>query len=175
MGITGRGALLSRLFSGSKRESTFVRRSNVYVSHTDGEILVASMWNHGGLFAEMDGGVEPCPKDDAEALGVLLTRKLTECQFRKEFDYSGRKRSAWPAYQASGLKTLKAFEEQYVEYGVGGASAANVTWQIESPPFPNGVSLISARSAGTSPAELGKWVLEFHRFHLEVRSRVLGA
>jgi len=166
--------LLSRLFSGLKRESTFVRRSNVYVPHTDGEILVASMWNHGGLFAEMDGGVEACPMDDAEALGVLLTRKLAECQFRKEFDYSGRKRSAWPAYRASGLKTLEAFEERYVQYGVGGANAANVTWQIGSPPFPNDVSLLSARSVGTSPLALGKWILEFHRFQLEVRSKVLG-
>jgi len=166
--------LLSRLFGRSEPESTFVRRCHVYVPREDGEILVASMWNHAGLFAEMDHGVEACARDDAEALGGLVKRKLAECRFKAEFDYSKRKRSDWPAYQASGLKTVKAFEEQYVAYGVGGANAANVTWQIEGPPFPNDVSLLSARSIGTSPVELGKWILEFHRFHLEVRSKVLG-
>jgi hypothetical protein len=49
-----------------------------------------------------------------------------------------------------------------------------VTWQIESPRFVNEVSLVSSRSAGTSHADMGRWVLDFHRFHLEVRSRVLG-
>lgn len=132
------------------------------------------MWNHGGLFAEMDDGVGACARDDAEALGGLVTRKLAECRFRAEFDYSKRKRSEWPAFQASGLRAIKVFEERYVPYGLGGANAANIIWQLESPSYPNEVSLLSSRPVGTSLVELGNWILDFHRFHLEVRSKIFG-
>jgi hypothetical protein len=170
------GNAIRRLFGKSTPEpepELFVRCCNVYLPAAGGQVLIAGMCNHGGLFAEVEGGVEAWAPGEPHELGELLSRKLEECRFSEGFD-AARRRTEWPAYRASGMKTTKEFERRYTAYFVRGANAANVTWQIESPRFVNEASLVSSRSAGTSHADMGRWVLDFHRFHLEVRSRVLG-
>ena len=49
------------------------------------------------------------------------------------FDYSRMKKSEWPAYQISGERTIRSFEQNWIGIQVRGANTRNITWLVEGP------------------------------------------
>ena len=130
-------------------------------------VLIASTFNHGGMFAEKPGGALSCEASHIRTLGKYIKQKLDECEYKADFNHSRKKKSDWPAYKESGFKTMKAFESNFIPYRIQGANEANIIWQIASPPLRNGIELHSYMSVSASAAEIGEWVLNFHDFFLK--------
>lgn len=151
-----------------KTELKFVRLCNVYIPRGGGAVLVSATFNHGGLFAEKPEAVVECNIAISEEIGTAVKQKINECEYRPQFKYSGQKKSDWPAFKHSGIKTIKSFEDNYVRYSIKGANDANIIWQIDSPEFHNDIRLESSVSASAEPIEIGEWIKRFHEFFLKV-------
>jgi hypothetical protein len=151
----------------------FVRDCGVYLARDGGTVLVAATVNHAGMSVERADGVESGSVSDVAGLGALVRKKLGECTLGPPADLSRYKKTDWPAYIASGLKTVRAFESRYVRLHVRGANDANITWEVMSPAFPSDAWLTSACSANATDRELGEWLLDFRALfvRLEVAAR----
>lgn len=145
----------------------FMRQCNLYLLREGETAIVVSTYNHDGLFAEKPNGALLCKLAETEALGQLIMQKLAECEYKKEFSYSNAKRSDWPAYNISGCKTIKSFEQGFVRYGICGANDANTAWRITSPALQDGIELHSVISATANDAEMGICAIRMHSFFLK--------
>jgi hypothetical protein len=89
-------------------------------------------------------------------LGVAVADALAACQFEPNFNYSDQKPSDWPAFQASGERTIRAFERNWIGLQVRGANDQNITWLLTGPEIGRfGLCLEAALSAFVDPSELG--------------------
>lgn len=153
----------------------FTKSCNVYVSRHDAVVLVAAVWNHAGLFAEMVDGVSRGSQADIDELGAIITSKLAACRFEPSFNYRDLKKSDWPAFRASGLKTIRAFEDGFVRIDVRGENFSTLAWEVSSPPFFNGARLVSRRSPVGGSGAQGDWLIEFAQFFIEVETKTKTA
>ena len=142
----------------------------MYMQRHGDKAIIASTYNHGGMFAEKPGGAVSCDSSCIESFGKWIKQKVKECEYKKEFDYSGAKKSDWPSFKESGLNAIRAFETGFVSYIVRGANESNIIWRIFSPALPNGVELHSTISSTEDGDEIGSWVNDFHEFFLKVES-----
>lgn len=153
-----------------KRAKPFVRQCNFYLSREGETAIVVSTYNHGGLFAEKQNGAILCKLSEAAALGQLIMQKLAECECKEEFNYANAKRSDWPAYNISGYKTIKSFEQAFVRYGICGANDANTAWRLTSPALQDGIELHSEISAIANDAEIGICAIRMHSLFLRTET-----
>ena len=147
----------------------FRRMSRVYLDETENRAMVSSMFNHGGLFAEKPDGVMLLDDVNAASLGELIIDRMADCAYASMTDYSGHKRSDWPAYQASGIKTIKRFEEEFKSYTLVSANAENIIWLIRSPELEGAMNLEKSVGMIHEPFTVGIEVLRVHRRYLKVR------
>lgn len=147
----------------------FVRGCNVYISRKSGKVLVASLFNNAGLWAE-----SPTPVmeslGEAEVLGAQVKEQLAACVFQPEFNYRDRKKSEWPAYVASGLRTTTAFEKEFTKYIVHGANEANIILVAESEQMNNEFTMRSSVNAFADALATGEWMLRMHQNYLRVEA-----
>ena len=137
----------------------FVRVCTVYFSADRDTALVAPMFNHAGLFAEQPGAVGEARVEDAAALGQAIRDALDRCVFQPEFNLAGKKRTDWPAYRASGCRSVREFEQRFAPILIQGANASNLVAIVESPTLGEfELHLQASVSFHAPPAELGRCV-----------------
>lgn len=113
----------------------FFRACNVYCQPEVDQVVVAAVYNHGGLLAEMPGRATIGKFSDSVKLHDAVRAALGACEYEPDFDYFHRKRSDWPAYQASGYKTIKRFEAEFIRLMVKGGTEKNAWYDVTSPEF----------------------------------------
>lgn len=113
----------------------FVRACHVYCNPNADRAVVAAVFNHGGLLAEMPGGSTGVTLSDVAALHEAVAAALAACRFEENFDYSSQRKSDWPAYQASGWRTIKRFEAEFICLLVAGLNDQNLFYDITTPEF----------------------------------------
>lgn len=113
----------------------FPKACNVYCHPEGDRAIVAAVYNHSGLFAEKPN--ETCVIDfsDGDALNRAIQTAIGNCEFVEDFNYSDLKRSDWPAFQASGYKTVKRFEGDFLQLSIYGANEKNLSYEVTSPEF----------------------------------------
>ncbi len=72
---------------------------------------------------------------DSPALKGAIQAALDCCEYEESFNYYGQKRTDWPAFQASGYKTVKRFEADFIRLGIRGANEKNFFYEVSSPEF----------------------------------------
>ena len=148
---------------------TFVRACNVYISRKSGKVLVTSLFNHAGLWAE-----SPTPvlesSGDPEVLGAQVKEQLAACIYQPEFNYRDRKKSEWPAYIASGFRSMSAFEKEFARYSVRGANEANIILVVESELVNSAFALRASINAHATAQEIGEWLVRMHSNYLRVEA-----
>jgi hypothetical protein len=147
----------------------FVRACNVYISRKRGQVMVASVFNHAGLWVESPTPVLESMNEPA-VLGAQVKEQLAACVFEPEFNYRDRKKSEWPAYRASGHPSMSAFEKEFARYIVHGANEANLIWVAESGKVNNEFTLKSSINAFADAQETGEWLLRMHQNYLRVEA-----
>jgi hypothetical protein len=120
-------------FGGVMRE--FFKACNVYCHPESNQAIVAAVYNHGGLTAEKPGGAAVVPLADSHALKHAIQAALDSCEYEENFNYSGLKRTDWPAFQASGYKTVKRFEGEFIRLHMRGVNEKNLLYEVTSPTF----------------------------------------
>jgi hypothetical protein len=151
----------------------FVRVCIVYFSAERDTALVAPMFNHAGLFAEQPGAVGEARAHDDAALGAAVRDALARCAFEPEFNYSGKKRTDWPAYRASGCRSVREFEQRFAPILVQGANASNLVAIVDSPGFGEfELHLQASVPFHAPPADLGRCVRYVWSQYREATPRV---
>ncbi len=151
--------------------ANFVQYANVFLSRDRGSAIVARTRNHGGLIVEVpDGPVRLELGDDPAELGDATLTALRSCEAGGAVNLRDAKKTDWPAFRASGCRSVAAFERTYVAYSVCGANASNIIYVATSQPFGPDVSLTSSRSSGASADDAGAWLRELHDVFLRVES-----
>lgn len=87
--------------------------AHVYLSHSgQGVVLAATAVNGAGIRYEPDYAILLPPSSTPAMLGQTIIDVLGQfC--RKDRNLRNYKKSDWPAFRASGLKTIRAFEQDY--------------------------------------------------------------
>jgi hypothetical protein len=113
----------------------FFRACNVYCRPESNQVIVAAVYNHGGLTAEMPAGASVFAFSDSDALKRAIQAALDRCEYEEKFNYSGLKPTDWPAFQASGYKTVKRFETEFIPLAIRGVNVKNFFYEVSSPGF----------------------------------------
>ena len=104
------------------RERPVERVVQIYFSGT--RFIVAAMHqNNAGIYYEQPDPVVVEVRQPAD-LGVAF-RAAFDAFSRKDRDLSTMKKSDWPAFRASGLKSMKAFERDYTAIQCHGLNPSN--------------------------------------------------
>ena len=150
----------------------FVRGCSIYLSAAEGVALVATVFNHGGLFAERPDAVASTSLGDVEQLGRLIHDALAGCAYEPQFDYRELKRTEWPAFRRSGLSSVRDFERRFEGVIVRGANDSNLVWIVESPVVARfDLRLHASIAAAVKHRELGECVLYVWNAFRVARSR----
>ena len=118
---------------GARRE--FFRACNLYCRPDADQAIIVAVYNHGGLMAEKPGGATIVTFSDSDKLHERVRAALDACEYEENFNYSDHKRSDWPAYQASGYKTIKRFEAEFIRLLVKGVNEKNLFYDVTTPEF----------------------------------------
>jgi hypothetical protein len=113
----------------------FFKACNVYCRPESDQVIVATMYNHGGPTAERPGGASIVGFSDSSTLNATIRAALDCCEYEENYNYSEQKRSDWPAFQASGYKTIKRFEAEFVWLLIKGFNEKNLFYDVRSPEF----------------------------------------
>ena len=113
----------------------YFRACNVYCKPDADQVIVAAVYNHGGLMAEKPGHAAIVKFSDLAKLQAAVLAALDACEYEENFNYSDHKRSDWPAYQASGYKTIKRFEAEFIRLLVKGVNEKNLYYDVTTPEF----------------------------------------
>ena len=156
-------------FTQETKKREYVRVCNVFCCREKDRAIVASVFNHGGLFAEKPGGTTTCALSNTQELGGLVKNALSACEYEENFNYSESKRNDWPAFQASGYRTVKSFEADFVRFLVRGVNESNLFFEVQGPEIGDHSLRISITiNAFADEGEFGlalAYVLEkFHKF-----------
>jgi hypothetical protein len=158
-----------------KAPKPLIRSVNVYLAREGEAAIVARTDDWDGAWIERPGGAERLTAPSLSELGDAVKRAFAEFGHREgPIDLRGHKPTDWPAFQASGLKTLKAFERGFVTYSVKGVNPANIDMAVESPPLSNDIALKARISAFAKDEEVGRWLRDFHTFFLSIE-RSMGS
>jgi hypothetical protein len=114
--------------------SEFFRACNVYCRPEADQVIVASVYNHGGLMAEKAAGASIVMFSDPAKLHGAVRAAHDACN-EENFNYSDQKKSDWPAYLASGYKTMKRFEAEFIRLLVEGVNEKNYFYDVTTPEF----------------------------------------
>lgn len=64
-----------------------------------------------------------------------IENAIQGCEYEENFNYRDLKHTDWPAFQASGYKTVKRFEAEFVLVGIYGVNEKNFSYEMSSPDF----------------------------------------
>jgi hypothetical protein len=156
-----------------KEPAHFKKSTAVYLHRLEDRALVAThMWDE--YASEVEGGVSEGRISDRVALGSMIAEGFDCCFFAKRHpEELRRKPTDWPAFKASGEKTVRRFEENWVRYTVSSLIGAPQAILIFSPTLHDvgylsrSINLPSKRLA-KQDFETGSQVATFHRYFLAV-------
>jgi len=143
----------------------FFRACNVYCQPDADQVIIAAVYNHGGLMAEKPGGATIVKFSDSARLHEAVRAALEACEYEEDFNYSDHKKSDWPAYRASGYKTIKRFEAEFIRLLVKGVNEKNLYYDVTTPKFGEfGLHLtITVNAYGGNYGEAIQYIVEKYR------------
>jgi hypothetical protein len=129
------------------------RGAAVFIDRAGSQAIVVAMHYNGvgGFLFEDEQPTVVAAPIESPVLGTTILAALCRTEVRPETSHRDSKKSAWPAYRASGSKSIRAFEAEYLRLQVRGANTANVTYVIEGRPSES--SELSVCASVTSHAE----------------------
>lgn len=148
----------------------FQRACFVFIEKKGPRILIASLFNHDGLWAEQPVGVVQVARTEPLALGEAIKAQLQRCTHKPSFNYRDQKKTDWPAFQASDARSTTAFEKAFARYWVGGANEANIILIADTERINGEFELRSSINAYADPQEMGEWLLKLHENYLRVEA-----
>lgn len=135
----------------------------VYLPRDMGQAIVAGVHFAGYLWSKPDM-IDVIEMGDHKALGDAAHDRWEQC-IQKPYDGPRQNRTDYPAYQASGARSLRQFEDDWVYYRLEGWNASNFGLTVESQERADHLSLRTSIAAG-KPWELGQRLMKMHKSYL---------
>jgi hypothetical protein len=102
------------------------------------------------------------PEDIGHAVGQEMRKSIRKSKIRKS------KETDWPAFEISGVRSVRKFEESFIEISVQSANAANLSAVITGSPGRGEVlQVTSTISTGVIIAEFGDRILQVYKACVE--------
>jgi hypothetical protein len=143
----------------NRRATAVPRGVHVHVA-ADRVIVAATHQNLAGIYYEQPAArvIEGEPR--AQILGTAV-RQAFDAFSVKDADLSQARKSDWPAFQASGLKSVQEFERQYRTVHCYGLDPSNATVRASiAHPTRAGIELSTSFNPLQAPEEIGVQLLQ---------------
>jgi hypothetical protein len=156
-----------------KEPAHFKKSTAIYLHRLQDRALVAThKWDE--YASEVEGGVSEGRISDRVALGSMIAEGFHGCFYAKRHpDELRRKTTDWPAFKASGEKTVRRFEENWVRYSVSSLIGAPQAILIFSPTL-HEIGYLSRsinlpfRRLAKQDFDTGSETASFHRYFLAI-------
>jgi hypothetical protein len=149
--------------SGQRPREAMKRFARLFIARSGSRAIAVGMhMSENDIWYEDDTPAVLNAPFTAEELGNAIAEAMGRTD-RRARNARHNKLSDWPAYRASGEKSVRRFEESYIGISIKGANAANLVAIITGDPEKNAVlQITSTISTGIVPAELGERVLHVY-------------
>jgi hypothetical protein len=134
----------------------------VYIARSgDTAVVVTMNVNEDGIWYEdeqarvLDGPLT------GEELGAAVAGAMRSTA-RKSRNLRTAKMTDWPAYRASGAKSVRAFEEQFIYVAVEGANDANLVAVVTGSPEKGAELQVTSSVSTAFPANMGERILRVY-------------
>ena len=137
---------------GAKR---LVQHVALYIDREGSRVIIATMNRNGagGLLIEEAEPTVLSGPIDSEVFAPALLKALARTEVRPERNLRDHKLTDWPAFRASGAKSARAFERDFVRFHIQGMNEFNVVYLIEASPVKDAeLTIHSSFEAGNSSA-----------------------
>jgi hypothetical protein len=145
--------------------------ARVFIARSGFRAIVVGMHtNEHDIWSEDDSPTVLNKPFTAEELGNAIAEAMGRTDRINGKNLREGKLTDWPAYKASGERTVRKFDESFIEISVEGANPANLIAVITGIPQKDAnLQVTSTISTGVVPAELGDRVLEVYKSCLDRR------
>jgi len=106
--------------------------ATVYLAEGRPAIVSALHYNSDGIYYEQEAPLV-LPMATEDGLASALREALGRYSLREE-SLRGRKATEWPAYRASGMKSLRGFEDTYLRIQVRALNEAELIFEASAKP-----------------------------------------
>lgn len=134
--------------------------ASVFVARTGSLAIVVTMHqNQDGIWYEDDTPSVLREPLTATELGQAVARAMQGTSKRPK-NLGITKPSDWPAYRASGARSVRRFEDEFIHLTIDGANEANLVAVVTGSPEKDArLEVTGSVSLSTSPTALGDLVL----------------
>jgi hypothetical protein len=137
--------------------------ARVFIARSGSRAIAVGMhMNEHDMWYEDDAPTVLNKPFTVEDLGNAIAQAMRKTD-RRSRNARDNKVTDWPTFKASGERSIRKFEESFVEVSVEGANAANLVAIVTGNPEKDAVlQVTSTISTGVVPAELGERVLQVY-------------
>jgi len=137
--------------------------ARVFIDRSGSRAIAVGMhMNENDMWYEDDAPAVLNKPFAAEDLGHTIAREMAKTD-RRATNARHSKLTDWPAFKASGQRSIRKFEDSFIEISIQSANAANLVAVITGNPEKDSIlQITSTISTGVVPAELGERVLQVY-------------
>ena len=119
-----------------------------------------------GIYVEMKDPITSAYNIEDAEIGKLVKQEFARSEWGKTEMPS--KKSEWPAFQISEMKTISSFEQEYRRIAIMGANDANIIFEITVDlRRPDKIELFAAKSAVADDKEIGSLIKKLASYDIE--------
>jgi hypothetical protein len=147
------------------RQEPVSHHASVFVHREGTKAIVVTMHYNGsgGVLIEDDAPVVLTEPLDTPDLGAALTKALRATQVRRARNLRDRKLTEWPAFRASGVRSVRGFERDFIHLQARGANEANLIYIVEGSPSADDLAVSASIASHAEPLEVTSQCLRVWR------------
>ncbi len=148
--------------SSRKDKKNIMHYAHVFISKNEEIAIIVTLHfnGQGGILYEDNDPVVLSSPLESFTIGQELLSALRKTTILQLNSSARPKLTDWPAFKASKSKSVRQFEQNFIQILVSGANETNLVYVIDGEPFKDAeLHITSSISSGTPPAEIGKRVL----------------
>jgi hypothetical protein len=152
---------------GNNPREAIKKFARVFISKSGSPAIVVGMQvDERDLWYEHENPVILRHPFTAEDLGNAVAQEMRKTNRRAT--KLEKKITEWPAFKASGLRSLRKFEESFIEISVQSVNAANLSAIITGSPEKEAILLVTSTiSTGVITTEFGDRILQVYKACVE--------
>lgn len=146
--------------NGEQKPTEAIRKfARVFIARSGSKAIAVGMhMNENDVWYEDDVPTVLNKPFTDEDLGNAIAEAMRKTD-RRARNARDNKLTDWPAFKASGERSIRKFEDSFIELSIQGANAANLVAIVTGNPEKDAVlQVTSTISTGVVPAELGERV-----------------
>ncbi len=136
------------------------KRSSVYISDKHEQIIITPRHvNKAGIIYEQEKCITLSKSTSVIELGTEVIESMNQFSL-KDINLRDKKTTDWPSFKHSKSKSVRAFEEEYINISIDSSNEYNLIIKIEGSPYKDSeLTIKSTISFYADKDEIGKRIL----------------